>query len=100
MDNWGSDTNKSSFFITLDEAEFMDGDHVVFGKVIRGSTLLDLLEEEPTHKASDDEHAESTVPNNDIVISKCEVKEVTGMFETFEAMAEDEVIDYKFKDEL
>lgn len=49
MDNFGSDTNKSSFFITLGDAEFMDDLHVVFGKVIKGEVVLDRLEDEPTH---------------------------------------------------
>ena len=49
MDNFGSDTNKSSFFITLGDAEFMDDLHVVFGKVIKGDVVLDRLEDEPTH---------------------------------------------------
>ena len=49
MDNFGSDTNKSSFFITLGDAEFMDDLHVVFGKVIKGDVVLDKLEDEPTH---------------------------------------------------
>ena len=49
MDNFGSDTNKSSFFITLGDAEFMDDLHVVFGKVIQGDVVLDRLEDEPTH---------------------------------------------------
>ena len=102
MDNWGDNTNKSSFFISLDEAEFMDDMHVVFGKVIRGGTVLDLLEDEPTHAAaSDDDHAEPTVPNNDIIISRCVLSQTPdNVFETLEEVSDEEVIDFQYKDEL
>lgn len=36
MANNGKDSNGSQFFILLDEADFLDGEHVVFGKVIYG----------------------------------------------------------------
>ena len=102
MDNWGDNTNKSSFFISLDEAEFMDDMHVVFGKVIKGDVVLDLLEDQPTHAAaSDDDHAEPTVPDNDIIISNCAVSQAPdNMYETLEEMSDDQVIDFNYKDEL
>jgi len=49
MDNWGFDSNKSSFFITLGETEFMNDIHVVFGKVIKGMNTARLIEEQDTY---------------------------------------------------
>ena len=45
MANSGRDTNGSQFFITFGEAEWLDGHHVVFGKVIDGEETLRKIEE-------------------------------------------------------
>ena len=43
----------------------------------------------------DTEFDEPTVPDNEVIISKCEVIKIEkDMFETFEEMEEEEVVDY------
>lgn len=48
MANAGRNTNGSQFFITFKSANFLDGKHVVFGKVIDGFPLLKFLEDAGT----------------------------------------------------
>ena len=44
MANAGKNTNGSQFFITFVATPWLDGGHVVFGKVIDGLPLLKFLE--------------------------------------------------------
>ncbi|KAH9920631.1 cyclophilin-like domain-containing protein [Fomitopsis serialis] len=48
MANSGANTNGCQFFITTAKCDFLDGKHVVFGKVIDGMLTLRKIENVPT----------------------------------------------------
>lgn len=48
MANRGPNTNGCQFFITTDKADFLDGKHVVFGKVVDGLLTVRKIENVPT----------------------------------------------------
>ena len=62
MANAGPNTNGSQFFITLVETEWLDGKHVVFGKVVEG---LDVIKEVEKYGS------ESGQTSQKIVIADC-----------------------------
>lgn len=51
--NSGPDTNGSQFFINFADNKFLDGKHVVFGEVIKGFDILDVMENMPTNETDE-----------------------------------------------
>lgn len=69
MANHGTDTNGSQFFIMLSKARWLDGKHVVFGKVIKGMNVVNTVGEVPSDP-------NTAVPKKRIRIVDCGVNEV------------------------
>ncbi|POS84097.1 Cyclophilin-like protein [Erysiphe pulchra] len=65
MANAGPDDNGSQFFITAAPTPFLDGKHVVFGKVFEGLEVLHKMQNIKTGYRGKD------VPNLDVVIASC-----------------------------
>jgi len=61
MANAGKNTNGSQFFVLFKDTPWLDGRHVVFGKLIEGLDVLDAMEGVRTGR--------SDRPSRDIVIA-------------------------------
>jgi len=77
MANHGRDTNGSQFFIMLTKARWLDGKHVVFGKVIRGFDVIKTLGEVPSDPST-------ALPKIKVTITDCGVNDLTKKYELSE----------------
>ena len=62
MANTGPNTNNSQFMITLFPLPWLDGKHVVFGRVIKGYEICRKIEEVGS---------QSGVPKKKVIIEDC-----------------------------
>ncbi len=71
MANAGKNTNGSQFFITTIPTPWLDGAHVVFGKVIEGMGLVRTIESQPTNARD--------IPRQPITIGDCGLLDAPAM---------------------
>ena len=74
MANHGPDTNSSQFYILLTKARWLDGKHVVFGKVIRGFFVVETMGE-----IRSDPH--TAVPSKEIRIVDCGLNNIKQKYD-------------------
>ena len=66
MANSGPNTNGSQFFITTVATPFLDGKHVVFGKVMGDDGSMDVMRKMEKTKTGKDDR-----PMNEVMIAQC-----------------------------
>lgn len=71
MGNSGKNSNSSQFFITLAPAPVCDKKHVVFGRIVHGLEVLDLIEQSIQETEAAGKVGQDEVPPIDLVIMSC-----------------------------
>ncbi|KAJ8970164.1 hypothetical protein NQ317_007227 [Molorchus minor] len=72
MANAGKDTNGSQFFITTKQTSWLDGRHVVFGKILSGMDIIRKIEAGKTDSRDR--------PEKEVAIADAGVEEVSEPF--------------------
>lgn len=74
MANTGPDSNSSQFYIILNKARWLDGKHVVFGKVISGMDVVKKVGDLPVIK-------DTATSTKKVVIEDCGVYDISEKYE-------------------